>query len=296
MRMARDDDNVTEDSWSEWSIVEDGEGDDDDVEHCRDTANARATCDRNAAYATENVGSVCDDSDEEGFWEMCEFCSPVDTEAECMQCAIEDSEGGDAGRRRDEAEVMAAMYGSDFILISPREWVLHYNIAKGVLGQMHMRLPVDYPSCSAPVLALDIPNCTDLKKVKAGFLESFVPDNEVAFIWAERFMELCRESAEELQELMSQRREERSVRLNHARGQRELLWEQWPQPQVRRSRWRLPSEQALAVPSTAEVAARNQQRQRELEAREKLERELHASWKASAASVPRRPRRNPLCP
>merc|ERR1719418_439233 len=102
--MARDDDDVTEDSWSEWSVVEDGEGDDD-------IANARATCDRTAASATEKSGNVCDDSDEEGFWEMCAFRSPVSTEAECMQCTIEDNEGDDAGRRRDEAKVLAAMYG-----------------------------------------------------------------------------------------------------------------------------------------------------------------------------------------
>mmetsp|Transcript_95546 Transcript_95546/g.270504 ORF Transcript_95546/g.270504 Transcript_95546/m.270504 type:complete len:284 (+) Transcript_95546:60-911(+) len=108
-------------------------------------------------------------------------------------------EDGDAGRQRDEAEAMAAMYGADFVQLSPTEWLFRFDMGQGVAGEMRLALPEDYPSRSAPALALDAPVGRDLKEIHRSLLEEFEPGSEVAFAWAERFREICRDAAGKLQ-------------------------------------------------------------------------------------------------
>eukprot|EP00416_Gambierdiscus_australes_P032010 CAMPEP_0171091538 /NCGR_PEP_ID=MMETSP0766_2-20121228/33915_1 /TAXON_ID=439317 /ORGANISM="Gambierdiscus australes, Strain CAWD 149" /LENGTH=281 /DNA_ID=CAMNT_0011549653 /DNA_START=54 /DNA_END=899 /DNA_ORIENTATION=+ len=123
-------------------------------------------------------------------------------------------EGGDADadRRRDEANVMAAMYGQDFVEISPTEWLFSYSLGKGVAGEMRMSLPDDYPSTSMPGLVLDIPACGDLEQTRWRFIDEFVPGSEVAFAWAERFHQVCREAAKRLRAVVSEREADRAAR------------------------------------------------------------------------------------
>lgn len=124
----------------------------------------------------------------------------------------------DVSRQRDEASAMAAMYGSSFSEISTNEWRFQYELAKGVVGEMRMAIPTDYPSSSVPELTLDIPGCTDLKQARQSFLHEYVAGNEVGFAWGELFHQLCRSSADKLQVVAMQKRADRSERLAQAKN------------------------------------------------------------------------------
>jgi len=120
---------------------------------------------------------------------------------------------GDASRQRDEAEAMAAIYGADFVEASQSEWRLRCRLAKGVVAEMRLELPEDYPSRSAPRLTLDVPASGDLKEAQQSFLDDFVPGSEVAFTWGQRFEKLCQSGAERLQAVDEERRSQRAARL-----------------------------------------------------------------------------------
>lgn len=120
-------------------------------------------------------------------------------------------------RQRCEALAMAGMYGKGFQELSQNEWVFRTDIAKGVFGEMWLSLPVDYPWHSAPTLTLCIPGCRDLQEICKDFMQDFVPGNEVAFAWSERFQQLCKTSAEALQALTASKKAERDARLGLAK-------------------------------------------------------------------------------
>eukprot|EP00930_Biecheleria_cincta_P062455 TRINITY_DN4792_c0_g1_i1.p1 TRINITY_DN4792_c0_g1~~TRINITY_DN4792_c0_g1_i1.p1 ORF type:complete len:279 (+),score=47.38 TRINITY_DN4792_c0_g1_i1:49-837(+) len=119
----------------------------------------------------------------------------------------------DICRQRDEASVMAAMYGPSFSEISMTEWLFQCELAKGVVGKMQVTLPTDYPSSSAPDLTLDIPGCNDLTQAHQSFLDEYVMGKEVGFAWGERFHQLCRRSADQLQAIAMKKCADRSARL-----------------------------------------------------------------------------------
>jgi len=249
---------------------------------------------RKAEAGMEDVGDDGNSVDEEGFWELGDVHTIAGKGLESMAHVAEGNEG-DAERQRDEAEAMAAMYGSDFVLISPREWLFRYDIATGVVGEMCLRLPLDYPSRSPPALTLDIVNCP-VKTEKANFRRSFEPGTEVAFAWAERFRELCQVSAAEQQECVERKHAERARQYERTWAAQDAqtcvpqrrLARHW-----RRTPWTLPSDKALALPSRAEVVEENRRRQKEVEAREKLAKDIDSSWKVS---VTNRRCQNPLRP
>lgn len=278
-----DDDDTDEDSLGEWSIVVEDDGIDDLC--CTDQI-------LEVELEIDDTSSGC------AFCEIEEENAITGAEAASAHAIKEDN----AIRQNDEAEAMSAMYGSQFVLISSNEWLFRYEIASAVFGEMEIRLPVDYPSHSPPKLALWVPNCGDLKQHTNDFLDIFQPDVEVMFAWAERFMELCRESAEIMQVVVTQKKAVRSERLQLTRAAVEPLPPQLQQrlQSLQRRRWRWPSERwywpsedALARPSRFEVAAENCRRQRYLEAREKLEQEVRASWTVGANH---QAGRNPLRP
>lgn len=124
----------------------------------------------------------------------------------------------DISRQRDEASAMAAMYGPSFSEISTNEWRFQYELAKGVVGEMRMSIPTDYPSSSVPELTLDIPGCTNLKQTQQSFLDEYVAGNEVGFAWGELFHQLCRSSADKLQVVAIQKNADRSKRLAQAKN------------------------------------------------------------------------------
>lgn len=106
---------------------------------------------------------------------------------------------------------MAAMYGTDFVQASQSEWLLRCSLAKGIVAEMRLELPEDYPSRSAPRLTLDVPASGDWKEAQQSFLDDFVPGSEVAFTWGQRFEELCRSIAERLQAAAEERRSKRAT-------------------------------------------------------------------------------------
>lgn len=134
----------------------------------------------------------------------------------CVMASRPTEFDGDADRRRDEAEAMAAMYPLNFVKVSEREWLFRYDLACGVVGEMGMKLPRNYPSGSPPKLTLDVPGIRDLKEVRAILLSKYSPDLEVGFAWAEYFEEVCRGLAEQLEILGKERRAERAKRLGLA--------------------------------------------------------------------------------
>jgi len=142
----------------------------------------------------------------------------ADTDEDWLLIASDSRDGlvdndEDVCRQRDEACAMSAMYGSDFGEISPSAWLLRYDIAKGVVGEMRMKLPKDYPSCVAPELTIDIPTCANVKELLHSFLVDFSPGNEVAFTWGERFVALCRDGQQRLHEVTTRKSAERAARL-----------------------------------------------------------------------------------
>lgn len=122
-------------------------------------------------------------------------------------------ESDDICRQRDEASAMAAIYGPSFSGISMTEWLFQCELAKGVVGTMRVIIPKDYPSISAPDLVLDIPGSNDLAQARQSFLNDYVVGNEVGFAWGERFHQLCRSSADQLQAIAMKKRADRSARL-----------------------------------------------------------------------------------
>lgn len=278
-----DDDDTDEDSLGEWSVVVEDDAIDDLC--CTDQT-------PEVEFEIDDTSGGC------AFCEIEEENAITGAETASAHAIKEDN----AIRQNDEAEAMSAMYGSQFVLTYSNEWLFRYEIASGVTGEMKIRLPVDYPSHSPPKLALWVPNCGDLKQLTSDFLEIFQPDVEVMFAWAERFVELCGESAEIMQEIVTQKKAARSERLQLTRAAVEPLpWLlQQRLQRLERRRWRWPSERgcwpsedALARPSRVEVAAENRRRQRYLESREKLEQEVRASWTVSSNH---QPGRNPLRP
>lgn len=128
-----------------------------------------------------------------------------------------DDDDDDVRRQRDEANAMAAMYGSSFSEISANEWRFTCELARGVVGEMRMAIPTDYPSSSVPNLTLDIPGCSGLPQTKQSFLDEYVVGNEVGFAWGERFHQLCRHSAQQLQVVGMKKMADRSERLAQAK-------------------------------------------------------------------------------
>jgi len=95
---------------------------------------------------------------------------------------------GDAARRQDEAEALAAIFGQDFVEISAAEWHIHCS-ATG--AELTLCLPEDYPSCSPPDLTLDIPRRGDLAKICQELKALFAPGEEVGYIMADQFYAFC---------------------------------------------------------------------------------------------------------
>lgn len=127
-------------------------------------------------------------------------------------------ENDDIWRQRDEASAMAAIYGPSFSGISMTEWLFQCELAKGVVGTMRVTIPEDYPSNSAPDVALDIPGSNDLAQARQSFLNDYVVGNEVGFAWGERFYQLCRSSADQLQAIAMRKRADRSSRLEQLKA------------------------------------------------------------------------------
>jgi len=137
--------------------------------------------------------------------------------SERIDGSFSDGVSEDYEKQRSEALAMAGMYGEGFEELSETEWLFRTDIAQGVFGEMWLSMPVDYPSHSAPGLTLCIPGCHDLRNICTDFMQDFVPGNEVAFAWGERFQLLCKTSADALKALTASKKAERDARLGLAK-------------------------------------------------------------------------------
>merc|ERR1711920_1003769 len=97
----------------------------------------------------------------------------------------------DAGRRHDEAEALAAIFGPDFAQASPLQWRF---CCPAVAGALTLDLPEDYPSCSPPNLILDIPGRGDLLQLRKELDSLYVPDEEICYTMCEQFCTFCMEA------------------------------------------------------------------------------------------------------
>eukprot|EP00927_Polykrikos_kofoidii_P042655 TRINITY_DN36696_c0_g1_i1.p1 TRINITY_DN36696_c0_g1~~TRINITY_DN36696_c0_g1_i1.p1 ORF type:complete len:362 (-),score=52.85 TRINITY_DN36696_c0_g1_i1:105-1133(-) len=90
----------------------------------------------------------------------------------------------DVSRRKDEAEVLASMYYTEFFRMSANEWVLRHSSAE---AELTIRLPDDYPSNSPPELVLDAPGRGGLDEACRDILSRFAPGEEFGLVLAEWF-------------------------------------------------------------------------------------------------------------
>merc|ERR1711920_825924 len=97
----------------------------------------------------------------------------------------------DAGRRHDEAEALAAIFGPDFAQASPLQWRF---CCPAVAGALTLDLPEDYPSCSPPNLILDIPGRGDLLQLRKELDSLYIPDEEIGYTMCEQFCTFCMEA------------------------------------------------------------------------------------------------------
>lgn len=290
-----------------------------------DDDGAATECDMSEWLALAIQGASADGSSD-GFWDLSDgvmeafrkraHSDELSGDEVAVTGAVDESSNME--RQREEAEAMAAMYGASFLQLSATEWLFRYDIAKGVVGEMRVTFGLEYPSHRPPELTLDIPGCRGLKEIRDSLRAEFTRDVEVVFSWAERFQELCKQSAERLQVLVKEKKVKPDARFPsttdvaqdlrlHRRSTTGMPY--WP----RRSyeQWISSAKCCYYAgtcqcccpgggPCRAEVMSENDRRRKEAEARDTKRREEArrlAAWKANPEVVSqpqRKPHRDPV--